>query len=286
MARARATGARGSPADPLPSVEQIPSVAHGAGLDPQAASEAFAVFHRHVGWYRGRVSALPAVMDIARREARSDALRLVRAAAELADVLERDARKVAVKQIAHVDGEIRRRESEIVVREAALARELDALERQREELLAAARREADGILAAAELSSVQIRQEAQLAKLHVLEEARRQIAEVSNPTRAEVEHTVEWSRAQAEGIVKRSRAFAEQLLTASLRGDDHVAECRGDRSRSRGPGRSGPGRPHGLCAPCASLLPAPGGRAGAGRSRRPLAFRAAGGGRQRPGRGR
>ena len=277
------------PADPLPQVDQIRSVGHGAGLDPQAVSEAFDVFHRHVGWYRDQVSALPALMDTSRQEARSDALRLIRAAAEFADVLERDAQEVAAKQIAHVDGEMRRRESEIVVREAALARELDALERRREELLAAARRDAEEILAAAERAAVQIRQEAELAKLHVLEEARRQIAEVSNATRAEVEHTMEWSRAQAEGIVKRSRAVAEQVLTASLRGHEHVAELVAAIARAS-EAQAGP-PPAALAASMRPALPFSGPEEVApgpvSPERRPLAAcRSADGGQRRPGIGR
>ncbi|MFN8186742.1 MAG: hypothetical protein U0R69_06670 [Gaiellales bacterium] len=213
-----------APLEPLPRLESIPAAEQGPGLDPSRVAEAFEVFHRQLSWYRAQATALPALIETGRQEARTDALKLIRAAAEFADVLERDAQEVAARQIVRVETEIRRREGDLRDREGVLAAEKDDLDRRRSEVLAAARREADEIVAAAHRSGAEARHEAELAKLRVLEEARRQVAELTNATRAEVEHTLEWSRAQAEGIVKRARSVAEQLLTAAMRGDEHVAE--------------------------------------------------------------
>lgn len=210
--------------EPLPRLEEIPRASQGQGLDPQRVAEAFEVFHRQLSWYRTQATAIPSLVETGRQEARSDALKLIRAAAEFADVLERDAQEVAARQIAQVESEIRRREGDLRNRERALTLEKEELDRRRNELLAAAQREADEIVASARRAGAEARHEAELAKLRVLEEARRQVAELTNAARAEVEHTLEWSRAQAEGIVRRARAVAEQLLAASMRGDDRVAE--------------------------------------------------------------
>lgn len=187
-----------------------------------------------------------------RQESRVDSLRLIRAAAEFADMLERDAQEVTARQIAHFDEDIKRRECEIEHRQELIAQREIEIEREREAILAEARAQADDIVArteatcrqlreeatadlgaaqddahklitAAERLSEQMRQEAELDKLAMLDNARREIAEVSSSTRADVEEMMDWSRAQAEGIVSRAKAVAEQVLAASLRGDDQVA---------------------------------------------------------------
>jgi hypothetical protein len=206
--------------EPYPRLEDIPSVPHG--LDPGRVAEAFERFERELS--RQRTRQLPALPDSGRQEARLEALKLIRAAAEFADVLERDAQEVAARQMAQVHRELDQREAELRTRESALLAQKDELERRRSEILAAAERQADEIVAAAQRAAVEARHEAELAKLRVLEEARGHIGELTAATRAEVERTLEWSRAQAEGIVNRARSVAEQLLSASLRGQHHVVQ--------------------------------------------------------------
>lgn len=209
--------------EPLPRLDEIPTVSDG--LDPAAVAAAFERFEREIAHARAKASPLPALIDTGRQEARMDALRLIRAAAEFADVLERDAQEVAARQMSLVQDELHRREGDLRARETELLTEQQELERRRAELVASARREAEELIAAAHRTSSEARHEAELAKLRVLEEARHHIGELTSATRAEVEHTLEWSRAQADGIVRRARSVAEQLLTASLRGDrTHVAE--------------------------------------------------------------
>ena len=133
--------------EPLPRLESIPAAGQGPGLDPSRVAEAFEVFHRQLSWYRAQATALPALIETGRQEARTDALKLIRAAAEFADVLERDAQEVAARQIVRVETEIRRREGDLRDRESVLAAEKDDLDRRRSEVLAAARREADEIVA-------------------------------------------------------------------------------------------------------------------------------------------
>jgi cell division septum initiation protein DivIVA len=212
-----------APPDPAPRLEDIPFAAHG--LDPDRVSESFQAFERQLSWYRARQgTTLPAVpAGPAGADLRADAMRLIRAAVEFADVVERDAQEVACQQVEQAAEAIRRREAELEEREAALRSGLADLERRRASMILAARREAEEIVAAAMHESTELRREAEAARVKIVEECRHHATDLANASRADVEQTLEWARAQAEAIVRRGRAVAEQLLAASLRGQGDVA---------------------------------------------------------------
>ena len=87
------------PPDEVPRLEEIPFTAQG--LDPHRVCEAFEAYERQLAWYRIRQgTSLPAVpADTIGYDLRADAMRLIRAAVEFADVVESDAQEVACRQV-------------------------------------------------------------------------------------------------------------------------------------------------------------------------------------------
>jgi len=82
-----------------------------------------------------------------------DALHLIRSAAEFADTIERDAQEAAAKQVGKAEQEIRESQMELQQREAEIARIRQETERQRGEIMNAARNEAREILTKANRDS-------------------------------------------------------------------------------------------------------------------------------------
>src|SRR6201999_950604 len=80
---------------------------------------------------------------------RMDALHLIRAAAEFADALERDAQTASAAQIGRTEVEVTRRQRELQDREREIDRYREESERQRNEVLNAARNEVRDLLAGA-----------------------------------------------------------------------------------------------------------------------------------------
>src|SRR4029078_1940243 len=82
----------------LPKFEDIPS--SGDGLDPERVREAFDAFRRHAAQLQAQLRVIQADRRGATVEAtghavRMDALHLIRAAAEFADMIERDAQNAS-----------------------------------------------------------------------------------------------------------------------------------------------------------------------------------------------
>ena len=148
---------RGGPAPSLtslPRIEDIPA-APGDGYDDVRVREAFEAFRRHALQLQAQLRVLQAAAGTSRVEptahaVRMDALHLIRAAAEFADQIERDAQNASAVQIARAEQEIRRRHNELSTHESEVDRFRQDTERQRAELLNAARAEAREILATAD----------------------------------------------------------------------------------------------------------------------------------------
>ena len=156
---------------------------------------------------------------------RMDALHLIRAAAEFADTMERDAQGAAAKQIARAEQQIREREKELQRREAAVVRVRQETDRERAEILNAARTEAREITTKANREAAAELRSAEAAGARLLEQARHEATELTNAVRAEVERTLAWARAEANAIVERGRLGAEQLLSAAGRGEVAVQDA-------------------------------------------------------------
>jgi hypothetical protein len=213
---------------PLPRLEDIPPA--GEGLDRGKVEEAFDAYRRHVTALQAQLRVLQsaprsAIAEPSGHAVRMDALHLIRSAAEFADTIERDAQEAAAKQVGKAEQEIRESQMDLQQREAEIARIRQETERQRGEILNAARTEAREVLTKANRDSSQELRDSESKGARLLEQARHQATELTNAARAEVEQTLEWARAQADVIVARSRMGAEQLLSAAGHGEAAIHEA-------------------------------------------------------------
>ena len=211
----------------VPTIEDIPR--KGDGLDPDAVREAFDAFRRHVAQLQAQLRVLQAAARSGSGEpsghaVRMDALHLIRAAAEFADTIERDAQAAASGQLARVEQEITRRHSHVNELESDVERKRQESERQRAETLNAARNEAREVLTKAKADAARELQEAEARGARLLEQSRHQATELTNAARAEVEQTLEWARSQARVVIGRAQQGAEQLLAAAGLGPEAIAD--------------------------------------------------------------
>src|ERR687884_1577685 len=106
------------PAQSRPALAQVPRLedlphAPGGGYDEQAVRDAFDTFRRSMLQLHAQLRVLQAAGRSGAPEpvghaVRMDALRLIRAAAEFADVLERDAQTASAEQFGRVEEQVRR----------------------------------------------------------------------------------------------------------------------------------------------------------------------------------
>ena len=214
----------------LPRVEDLPR--SGDGIDPDAVRDAFDSFRRHAAQLQAQLRVLQAAgrtqsADPTGHAVRMDALHLIRAAAEFADALERDAQNASAAQMGRTEEEVRRRQLDLQAREAELERFRAESERERAEILNTARNEARTLVADANRDATQELREAEARGARLLEQARHQATELTNSARAEVEQTLEWARAQGAAVLARAQHGAEQLLSAAGLGDDAISEVSG-----------------------------------------------------------
>ncbi len=214
----------------LPKIEDIPSA--GDGLDADAVRGAFDAFRRHAAQLQAQLRVLQAAgsrtaVEPLGHAVRMDALHLVRAAAEFADTIERDAQTASAAQLARTEQEISGRQHELQGREAEIDRQRQEGERQRAETLNAARNEARELLAKAQADATRELQEAEARGNKLLEQSRHQATELTNAARAEVDQTLEWARMQAHSVIARAQQGAEQLLAAAGLGQEAIAEVAG-----------------------------------------------------------
>ena len=210
----------------LPNFEDIPW--SGDGLDPERVREAFEAFRRHAAQLQAQLRVIQAAGRGARVEptghaVRMDALHLIRAAAEFADTIERDAQNASASQLGRTEEEVRHKQEDLQAREAEVERYRLESERQRAELLNAAKNESRELLAKAHADASRELQEAEAKGSRLLEQSRHQATELTNAARAEVEQTLEWARAQGSTILARAQHGAEQLLAAAGLGQEAIA---------------------------------------------------------------
>jgi F0F1-type ATP synthase membrane subunit b/b' len=211
----------------LPRVEDLP--VGPDGYDQQRVQDAFEAFRRHVVQLQAQLRVLQAAgqggaqVDPTGHAVRMDALHLIREAAEFADVLERDAQRASAAQLSRTEQEVRRKQTELQKREGEVDSFRQESERQRAEIVNAARNEARQLLADANRQATQELREAEARGSRLREQARHQATELTNSARAEVEQTLEWARAQATAIMTRAQQGAEQYLSAAGLGDEAIS---------------------------------------------------------------
>jgi hypothetical protein len=211
----------------LPTVEQLQR--SGDGYDEQGVREAFDAFRRHTAQLQAQLRVLQAARTTSNVEptghaVRMDALHLIRAAAEFADVLERDAQTASATQLQRTEEEVRAKQRELQAREAEIERYRTESERQRAEIVTAAKGESRDLLAKANADATRELREAETRGNRLLEQSRHQATELTNAARAEVEQTLEWARAQATAVMGRAQKGAEQLLAAAGLGEPAISQ--------------------------------------------------------------
>src|SRR3990170_3933860 len=211
----------------LPTVEQLQR--SGEGYDEQGVRQAFDAFRRHTAQLQAQVRVRQAAHKTADVEptghaVRMDALHLIRAAAEFADTLERDAQTASATQLSRTEQDVRGRQTDLQAREAEVERFRTESERQRAEIVTAAKNEARDVLAKANADATRELREAEARASRLLEQSRHQATELTNAARAEVEQTLEWARAQAQTVISRAQEGAEQLLRAAGLGEPALTE--------------------------------------------------------------
>jgi hypothetical protein len=210
----------------LPRVEDLPVAERG--YDQQRVQDAFEAFRRHAVQLQAQLRVLQAAgqgahVDPTGHAVRMDSLHLIREAAEFADVLERDAQRASAAQLSRTEQEVRRKQTDLATREGEIERFRQESERQRAEIVNAARNEARQLLADANRQATQELREAEARGAKLLEQSRHQATELTNSARAEVEQTLEWARTQATAIMARAQQGAEQYLSAAGLGDDAIS---------------------------------------------------------------
>src|SRR5437879_2143014 len=214
----------------LPRYEDIPQ--GGDGLDAERVRDAFDAFRRHAAQLQAQLRVLQAagssrtgaIVEPTGHAGRMDALHLIRAAAALADTIERDAQNASATQLSKTEGEVSRRQRDLQDRAAEIERYRQESERQRAEMLNAARNESRELLAKSHADATRELQEAEAKGNRLLEQSRHQATELTNAARAEVEQTLEWARAQASTILARAQPGAEQLLAAAGLGQEAIGQ--------------------------------------------------------------
>ncbi|MEP6910804.1 MAG: hypothetical protein ABI896_10300, partial [Actinomycetota bacterium] len=211
----------------LPRLEDL--VAVEGGYDEKAVRDAFESFRRHAVQLQAQLRVLQAAgrstqVEPSGHAVRMDALHLIREAAEFADVLERDAQNASAAQFSRTEQEVRHKQVDLQQREAEILRYKDESERQRNEIVTAARNEARQLVADANREASKELRESEARGARLLEQARHQATELTNATRAEVEQTLEWARSQASAIIARAQHGAEQMLAAAGLGEAAATE--------------------------------------------------------------
>jgi hypothetical protein len=201
----------------------------GDGYEEQGVREAFDSFRRHTAQLQAQLRVLQAARKTANVEptghaVRMDSLHLIRAAAEFADVLERDAQSASASQLQRTEEEVRAKQRELQEREAEIERYRTESERQRAEIVNAAKAESRDLLTKSKADATRELREAETRGNRPLEQSRHQATELTNSARAEVEQTLEWARAQATAVMARAQKGAEQLLAAAGLGEPAIAQ--------------------------------------------------------------
>src|SRR5919204_1678290 len=136
----------------LPRVEDLPTARDG--YDRDKVGEAFEAFRRHTTQLQVQLRVLQAAgqsgIEPTGHAVRMDALHLIRAAAEMADTIERDAQNASAAQLRRTEEAVRRRQTALQERQAEVERFRTESERERVEMLNATKSETRQLLADAQ----------------------------------------------------------------------------------------------------------------------------------------
>lgn len=200
----------------LPRLEELPRTADG-GYDARSVGEAFAAFRRSVLQMHAELRVLkaaatpkPSAVPADSHQGRMSAMRIIRAAAEFADAIEREAQRTASEQMMRLDANLERRQRDVVDAERRVAERERDLERRGEEIVQRARRDADEYFVKARLEAEQL----------------------SANIQSEVDETFAWVREHAAAILARAQEVARQVLGSAAVGPARTSELTESVTRS------------------------------------------------------
>jgi cell division septum initiation protein DivIVA len=198
----------------LPQLEDLPRTA-GGGYDERSVGEAFAAFRRSALQMYAELRVLkaatkPSPVPADSHQGRMSAMRIIRAAAEFADAIEREAQRTASEQLARLDANLERRQRDVVDAERRVTERERDLERKGEEIVQRARREADEYFVKARLEAEQL----------------------SANIQTEVDETFAWVREHAAAILTRAQEVARQVLGSAAVGPARTSELTDSVTRS------------------------------------------------------
>ena len=100
----------------LPRIEDVPQL-EGGGYDPDGVRDAFDAFRRHALQLQAQLRVLQAAgqgsAEPTGHAVRMDALHMIRAAAEMADTIERDGQTASAAQLRRTEEEVARRQRDL-----------------------------------------------------------------------------------------------------------------------------------------------------------------------------
>jgi cell division septum initiation protein DivIVA len=203
----------------LPRVDEL-ARSGGGGFDEAQVNQAFDTFRRHITQLQTQLRVLQAAGRSGETEAtghavRMDALHLVRAAAEFADTLEKDAQEAAARVIRRAESDIADKQREFQKERQQVERHGREAEQKRSEMLAEAEKEARETREKADREAKEQLKDAEARGARLLEQARHQATELTNNARAEIDQSLEWARTHGTDIIRRAREGAENLLSAA-----------------------------------------------------------------------
>jgi len=222
-----------TPDRPLPAVDDLPRTRDG-GVEPAAVSAALDVYRRSAMQLSAQLRVLkaaaatpapkPVLAEPVGHAARMNAMRILRAAAEFADTIEREAEKAASSRLAQIDIDVEQRQRDVVEAETRVKAVRDEFVTNRDELLRRARDEANQLLEKARSDASAAVRAAEAHANELRETARRDAEELTRSVQGDVEETLDWARAEASAILARVQEVSRQLLRAAALGPERVEE--------------------------------------------------------------
>ncbi len=184
---------------PLP--DALPR-SNGNAYEPGRIEEVFDAFRRHIAALQSEVYELKTQAaerpdPLPGSAARAETLQIVRAATELAQQIEQEARDAAARQITQLAEELAPRKRELHEREAAI-------ERERVEIIEAAQAEAHAQLEGADRRAAEELTQARAQAEKILQQARREASELRASAQSEVEQMLDRARVKTREASRRT----------------------------------------------------------------------------------
>lgn len=156
--------------------------------------------------------------SLTRTLARGELSNVIRLASETADRMERDAQEFVRKQVSKLQAEVREARLAMTREREEIERMRDVAERERLDIVSAARAESARIISDAQSRVEQKTRDSEAARDQIIAEAQQRADEIGRNALNEARELREWAQGQSKEIIERAQAGAEMLLQAAGRG--------------------------------------------------------------------